>query len=98
MSLPTLCLLVMLNSEFLKLLRCPEDRTPLAEADAALIAQLNAAIDAKTLRNRGGDVVERKFEGGLIRADGKYLYPIVDGIPILLIDEAVSPVVPAHSA
>ena len=66
------------------MLRCPEDRSPLAWSTPRLIARINAAIDAKTLRNRGGELVTRQIEGGLVRADGAYLYPIVDGIPILL--------------
>lgn len=79
----------MIHADFLKMLQCPDDRSPLTEADGALVARLNAAVASGRLRNRGGDVVTRTLEGGLIRRDGVYLYPIVDGIPILLIDEAI---------
>lgn len=72
------------------MLRCPEDRTPLAEVDAATLQRINAAMAAGTLRNRGGELVSRKLEGGLVRADGTYVYPIFDGIPILLIDEGLA--------
>ncbi len=72
------------------MLRCPEDRTPLAEVDAATLRRINDAMVAGTLRNRGGELVSRKLEGGLIRADGTYVYPIFDGIPILLIDEGLA--------
>ncbi len=87
----------MISPQFLALLRCPEDRTPLAPADDAVVARLNTAVDAKQLRNRGGELVARKMEAGLVRADGAYLYPIVDGIPILLIDEAI-PLEPTQAA
>ena len=80
----------MIHPEFLQMLRCPEDRTPLAEVDAATLRRINDAMAAGTLRNRGGELVSRKLEGGLIRADGMYVYPIFDGIPILLIDEGLA--------
>ena len=80
----------MIHPEFLQMLRCPEDRTPLAEVDAATLRRINDAMVAGTLRNRGGELVSRKLEGGLIRADGTYVYPIFDGIPILLIDEGLA--------
>jgi len=79
----------MINADLLKMLQCPEDRTPLREAEAATLAELNAAVAAGGLRNRGGDLVARQLEGGLVRQDGAFLYPIVDGIPVLLVDEAI---------
>lgn len=79
----------MINDVLLELLKCPEDRTALSPAPADVIESANRLISASKLRNRIGRVVERHFEGGLIRADGKYLYPIVDELPIMLIDEAV---------
>jgi len=87
----------MISPEFLKILRCPEDRSTLSPADPQLIARLTAALEAGTLRNRGGEVVTRKFSEGLVRADGKLLYPIYDQIPILLIDEAI-PLTPADGS
>ncbi len=33
--------------------------------------------------------MERHLDGGLVRADGKYLYQVVDDLPIMLVDEAV---------
>ena len=42
--------------------------------------------DAKT---RGGAAVSEEVTEGLVREDGKYLYPVRDDIPIMLIDEAI---------
>jgi uncharacterized protein YbaR (Trm112 family) len=80
----------MLAPDFLKILRCPDDRSTLAEVDAETLAALNRAVDERRLRNRGGEIVERRLDGGLVRNDGAYLYPIIDGIPVLLVDEAIS--------
>ena len=79
----------MIDPDFLSLMRCPETRQPLAEAEAALVLRLNQQIDAGQLRNRAGRPVTRKCDGGLVREDGRYLYPICQDIPILLIPESI---------
>ena len=66
------------------------DKTPIKLAEASLIEEINRRIEAGSLKNRAGNAVEKKIDGGLIREDGKYLYPIEDEIPIMLIDEAIS--------
>lgn len=78
-----------ISDELLAILRCPENRTVLHRADETQIAQLNGKIAAGKLKNRGGQTVEGAMDGGLIRQDGAFLYPIVDGIPKLLVDEAI---------
>jgi uncharacterized protein YbaR (Trm112 family) len=78
-----------INQQLLEILACPETKTPVSLADDALIAILNAAIAAGTLKNRAGEKVAEKIDGGLIREDHKYLYPIRDDIPIMLIDEGI---------
>lgn len=79
----------MVDAELLKILVCPENKTPVSEADAELVEKLNGAIAGGTLENRAGEKVEEKIEGGLVREDGAYLYPIRHDIPIMLIDEAI---------
>lgn len=79
----------MISKELLEILRCPEDRTPLALADAALVDRCNQSVVNRRLKNRAGLPVERMLDGGLVRADGAVLYPIVDEIPVLLVDEAI---------
>jgi uncharacterized protein YbaR (Trm112 family) len=78
-----------MRNELLGILRCPEDRSVLSPADPALILRLNSAVRAGRLRNRQGQPVERTMDGGLVRAAGDLLYPIVDDIPVLLQDEAI---------
>ncbi len=79
----------MISDELLAILQCPETRQPLRIAEGELIARLNGLIGGRRLTNRVGQKVETKFDGGLIREDDKVLFPIVDGIPILLIDDSI---------
>jgi uncharacterized protein YbaR (Trm112 family) len=77
------------NAELLEILVCPETRQPVALADAAVLARLNAEIDAGRLRNRGGDKVSKRIDEGLLRQDGKVLYIVDDDIPVMLIEESI---------
>jgi uncharacterized protein YbaR (Trm112 family) len=56
---------------------------------------LNAAIEAGRLRNRGGEAVAKRVEEGLIREDGRVLYVVDDGIPVMLIEESIEIGAPA---
>ena len=79
----------MLSNELLSILCCPETKQDLAMADASLIEKTNQKIGKGELRNRGGAAVTQKIEGGLVRADKKYLYAVRQDIPVMLIDEAI---------
>ena len=79
----------MVDPELLAILVCPENKTPVVLAGNELIAKANAAIEAGTLKNRAGEVIKDPIDGGLVREDKAYMYPIRDDIPIMLIDEAI---------
>lgn len=80
----------MLDPELLDILVCPETRAPLRLADDDLLRALNRAVEGGALRNRRGELLANPVKAGLVREDGAVLYPIRDGIPIMLIDEAVA--------
>ena len=79
----------MVDPQLLAILVCPETRTPLHCAGESLLARLNREAAQGRLKNRAGQSVEGPIEGGLIREDGKFLFPIIDGIPVMLIDESI---------
>jgi len=80
----------MIDENLLEILVCPEDRTPLRLADDRLLARLNKAIVAGQVENRAGQPVEKPLKCALVRQDDTLLYPVVDDIPVLLVDEAIS--------
>ena len=73
----------------LEMLCCPETKEDVSLVTGALIEDLNRKIESGGLKNRGGEIVKEKMDSGLLRADGKFLYPIREDIPIMLIDEAI---------
>lgn len=79
----------MVDQELLDILVCPEDKTPVTLASAETLGSLNARIAAGGVKTRGGSAVTQPVTEGLVRADGKYLYPVRDDIPVMLIDEAL---------
>jgi uncharacterized protein YbaR (Trm112 family) len=79
-----------MNNQLLEILRCPEDRTKLTEADGELLAHVNSAIRDGRVACRSGGRRTQPIDGGLVRAARDVMYPIVDGIPLLLRDEAIS--------
>mgnify|MGYP001594097213 CR=1 FL=1 len=80
---------VNVDKELLAILCCPETKQDVALADDALIARLNAKIEKRELKNKAGQPVGEKLDGGLIRADKKILYPIREDIPVMLIEEGI---------
>ncbi len=80
----------MIADHLLEILRCPQDRSRLHRASAELVERLNRAIGAGALANAAGERLVKPIDGGLIREAGDLLYPVVDQIPVMLPDEAIS--------
>ncbi len=77
------------DAELLEILVCPETKQPVALASADVLAKVNAEIEAGRLRNRGGGKVSEAVQEGLLREDGRILYIVDDGIPVMLVEESI---------
>ncbi len=77
------------DPDLLDILVCPETRQALTVANDELLARVNAAVGTGNATNRGGESITETVTAGLVREDGAVLYPIHEGIPILLIDESI---------
>lgn len=53
------------------------------------MAAVNRAVEAGVARTRGGDPVGEPVAEALATADGVWLYPVQNGIPILLAPAAI---------
>ena len=79
----------MIDPELLEILCCPETKQPVSLVEPGTIDRINEKIEAGVVKNRGGGVVSEKIQGGLLREDRQFLYPIRDSIPIMLENEAI---------
>lgn len=79
-----------MDPEMLSLLCTPDTREPLVEASEEVLAKVNAEIERGSVKNVGGAVVSEALEEALVSQDGKKLYPVKNGIPVLLMDETIA--------
>ena len=79
----------MVDKNLLDLLVCPESHQRLRLADSELVERVNQGIESGKIKNKAGAKLERLLDGGLLREDGQLFYPVLDEIPILLVDEAI---------
>ena len=77
------------TQELLEILVCPETKQPVAPAPADLLARVNEAVRAGRVRTRGGRAVAEPIAEALVRDDGRMLYVVDDGIPVMLVEEAI---------
>lgn len=77
------------SQELLEILVCPETQQPVAPASDDVLRKLADAAAGGKLRNRGGTLVASAPSEGLLRNDGRVLYPVEDGIPVMLIEESI---------
>lgn len=72
------------------MLHCPVTHKGLGPAQPTTLKSVNAAIAAGELSNRDGHKLQVPLDEALITDDGKVLYPLVDGIPVLLAGESIN--------
>lgn len=78
------------SPELLEILVCPETKQPVRQASEEVLGNLRREIESGRLRNRGGQPVTEPITEGLVREDGKVLYVVDDGIPVMLIEESIA--------
>ena len=69
---------------------CPVTRSSLELLPERELAQLNEAIASKRIRNREDTLVDAPLSEALVTRSGKLIYPIRDGVPLLLEEEAMA--------
>ncbi|HEX5787999.1 MAG TPA: Trm112 family protein [Woeseiaceae bacterium] len=79
-----------MEKRLLQILRCPVTHKGLSMARRDLLGRVNAAIEAGRVANREGTVLSEPLDEALVTDDDKVLYPITNGIPVLLEGESVN--------
>jgi uncharacterized protein YbaR (Trm112 family) len=79
----------MKDAKLIDILRCPKNRTRLMLAPDETLAKINRAIEAGAAVNLAGERLEKLLDAGLVPEAADILYPVVDQIPVMLVDEAI---------
>ena len=79
-----------MDKRLLDIICCPVSRLPLELLDADRLARLNAAISRGNVHNHAEAPVGAMLDEALVTRDGRLVYPIRDGIPILLAEECIA--------
>ncbi len=79
-----------MDKRLLAILRCPVTHKELSLAKSVMLKEVNAAIANGKIKNRDGRILDDNLHEALITDDGKVLYPVAKGIPVLLEGESVN--------
>ena len=79
-----------MDKRLLAILRCPVTHKELSLAKGQVLKEVNEAIGQGKLSNRDGRALDTALDEALLTDDGKLLYPVANGIPVLLEGESVN--------
>lgn len=78
-----------MDKNLLEILCCPSSRVPVRQARRDELDALNQSIATGGVMTVAGALIEARLEEALITRDGKVIYRVDDGIPVMLIDEGI---------
>lgn len=79
-----------MDSRLLEILCCPITRRSLNRLGQGDLEQVNNAIRQGNIRNYGGAELTEPLSAALVTEDGDLVYPVKDGIPVLLEEECIN--------
>lgn len=78
-----------MDKRLLDILCCPVSKSPVRLLSRAQLDSINAAIRGGSVETVAGAAVGTALAAGLVTEDGKVIYRIEDGIPVMLAEEAI---------
>ena len=78
-----------IHPELLEILCDPVTKVPVKILALEKLAALNAAVAQRKVADAKGSVVEGTIEEALITTDGKTIYRVDSGIPIMLAEHGI---------
>ena len=77
------------DPKLLEILVCPITKVSVQMLGKQKLATLNREIAEGGVKHLGGTVVDTPLDEALVTTDGRTVYPIDDGIPVMLEDLAI---------
>ncbi len=78
-----------MDKRLLTILRCPVTHKGLSLLKKDKLERINAAIAAGEVTTHEGERLAQPLAEALVTDDGKRVYPVDDGIPVLLESESI---------
>lgn len=79
-----------IDRKLLDILCCPVTRQPLEPLSRDRLKRLNTLIEAGDVRFMDESTVEAPLTEALITTSGERIYPVDDGIPVMLEERCIS--------
>lgn len=78
------------DKHLLEILVCPVTKTPVKVLGKDKLAILNREVERGAISYVDGSPVDGPLEEALITEDGRTLYRVTDGIPVMLEEQGIS--------
>ena len=77
------------DRNLLEILVCPVTKTPVKALAKDRLAILNQAVEGGAVSYVDGSKVDTPLDEALITQDGKTIYAVAEGIPVMLEDQGI---------
>lgn len=78
-----------IDKKLIEVLCCPVTKVPVVLLEGEKLAKLNALIQEGRVKDKGGEAVKEPLEEALTTEDGKTIYPVRTGIPVMLEERGI---------